>query len=363
MKSILPFIVLATSVIFSSCVLDKENPVSSSNDAASLVTIAVGTYPSISPDGRKLAFSRSGAIFISDTNGHNAIQLTSGTFDDIMPQWSPNGQRVGFIRKKNNQQGNGTLMIVDSATKIAQSISTTDSVNCQLESVQAPYANSGSNPYASAPFWSWSPDGSKIAFYSGNDSLTTLSIVKSDGSGNASGKFTLYNHHQFDYSGNCSGFCWLPFGDQIICASNSYNDTSCLYAITIGIDTMIRMSDKKGVTNPTCSSDGRIVGYKSNDYPGYQLIDLQTDFVSTLYYAWYSPKLSPDGKKVVSYSYSYSGNPAEAAGSQLNCTDVSTGLSSFLVQSDWDYNFVFHPSSKWVFFTRGGEIFRVDLGN
>ncbi len=180
----------------------------------------------------------------------------------------------------------------------------------------------------------------------------------------ALGKFTLYKYHQFDYLGNCSGFCWLPFGDQIICASNFYNDTSYLYKITIGIDTMIRISDKKGVTNPTCSSDGRTVGYESYDYSGgYQLTDLQTGFVSTLYYVWYSPKISPDGKKVVSYSYSYSENPSEGGSSQLNSTDVSTALSSFLVESDWDYNFVFHPSSKWVFFTRGGEIFRVDLEN
>ena len=354
-------VILGISLLFVSC-LKQENPVSVPKDAESLTKITDGKYPSISMDGKKLAFSRNGAIFISDTNGRNTVQLTDGRFSDIMPQWSPDGRRIGFIRKQTPQSKYGLVMVADTITKLVIEISTTDSVYCQLEYSQQAYNIYGS-PYVSSPFWSWSPDGNKIAFYTGNDTLTSLSIIQSDGSGASLGKYILYqsSNHEYSYWSNYSGFCWLPFSDQILCSSNVYGDTSRLYKINVGSDTMIRVSDKYGVSNPTCSSDGNVIGFASLDFPKYRLIDRQFETISIRYEVGFSPKLSPNGMKVISYYYFQDSNPDGQTISQLDCTDITTGRESFLVQSDWDYNFVFHPSSKWVFFSRGGEIFRVDL--
>jgi serine/threonine protein kinase len=54
-----------------------------------------------SPDGRRVAFSssRSGdaEIWVADSDGSNAIQLTSMAAQETMcPRWSPDGQQIGF---------------------------------------------------------------------------------------------------------------------------------------------------------------------------------------------------------------------------------------------------------------------------
>ena len=361
MKKQILTITFLTSLLFVGC-FKQENPVSPPKDAESLKDIAVGKYPGLSTDGKKLAFSRNGAIFISDTNGRNAIQLTNGQFNDIMPMWSPDGKGIGFIRKQTAQSKIGILMTVDSVTKVARGILVSDSVNCSLEVEPDPWGSSSKCQYVAAPLWNWSPDGSKIAFYSGADSLIVLSIARSDGSGTILGKYILYKRgYQYDYYGNCSGFCWMPSSGQLLCVSNFYTDTSYLYKITIGNDIMERISEKAHARFPTCSSDGRIIGFQHDR--GYQLLDQQTGFTTALSSVWYSPKLSPDGKEIVSYSYYRDTNPDSYIVSQLNCTGVSTGIGSLLALSDWDYGFVFHPSSRWVFFSRSGKIYRVDLPN
>ncbi len=57
-------------------------------------------YPSISPDGRWIAFhsDRSGrqAIYVMDTSGNNLRQLTNLGFNEVTPKWSPDGEWITF---------------------------------------------------------------------------------------------------------------------------------------------------------------------------------------------------------------------------------------------------------------------------
>ena len=53
-------------------------------------------YPSISPDGKNVAFSYKGDIYIVDSEGGEARQLTSNPAYDYSPVWSPDGKTVAF---------------------------------------------------------------------------------------------------------------------------------------------------------------------------------------------------------------------------------------------------------------------------
>ena len=67
-------------------------------------------YPSISPNGESIAFNYQGDIFVVDTKGGNASQLTTNTAHDFMPIWSPDGTKIAFA---SNRNGNFDVFIVD----------------------------------------------------------------------------------------------------------------------------------------------------------------------------------------------------------------------------------------------------------
>lgn len=53
-------------------------------------------YPSISPDGKIVAFSYKGDIYLVDSEGGEARQLTSNPAYDYSPVWSPDGKVLAF---------------------------------------------------------------------------------------------------------------------------------------------------------------------------------------------------------------------------------------------------------------------------
>ena len=349
---------LLLTALFEGCLLN-EDPYPPPVENTGVQEITAGMYPSVSPDGKKLSFSLKGANYICDTSGMNTVQLTSGVFNDIMPQWKPNGGSVGFIRQGNGAYG--LLMNVDTAQKFVMTVSIHDSVLCRTGTKSLSGYMNNNTERNSAPVWGWSPSGEYAAFYKGNDTSTQLAVIRSDGTGKRMGTYPLFRSQRYDYFGNTSGFCWLPPGNNIIIASSVLTDTSFLYVVSVGSDSMVRMTEKKHIAYPTCSADGRYIGFRSYySVYGYYILDRQTGFFSSTGGA-YSPKLSPNGKYVVSYSYSYSGNPDAYPSSVLVCANVSTGMSSTIALSDWDYSFVFDPSSRYVYLSRGTIIRRVPL--
>jgi Tol biopolymer transport system component len=64
----------------------------------------VQQYPSLSPDGRELAFSWNGQkqdnydIYVQMVNGGVPQRLTSDPAPDMFPQWSPDGNQIAFVR-------------------------------------------------------------------------------------------------------------------------------------------------------------------------------------------------------------------------------------------------------------------------
>jgi dipeptidyl aminopeptidase/acylaminoacyl peptidase len=123
-----------------------------------------GEWPSWSPDGRRLAYHSDGRIHLIDANGANDIRLHDGTH----ASWSPDGRHLAF------QSADGiSVMDVDGSHErlVVSNHFRTDTY--------APGDLGVSKP-------SWSPDGRRIAFEhlgDGDIQPAQIFVVNVDGSG------------------------------------------------------------------------------------------------------------------------------------------------------------------------------------
>ena len=81
-------------------------------------------HPAWSPNGRQIAFSsiRVGNfgdgnfdagnydIYVMDANGKNVRRMTEDRSDDILPAWSPNGQKIAFSSRR---EGNFDIYVMN----------------------------------------------------------------------------------------------------------------------------------------------------------------------------------------------------------------------------------------------------------
>jgi TolB protein len=124
---------------------------------------------SLSPDGEKIAFAsdRDGTsrIYVVNVDGTGLIKLTNASAGDLSPRWSPDGKQIAFSRT-------GSLYIMDS-----------DGSNVRQVTEAEPEA-SAPPCKAGAFLGSWSPDGKRLTFYaaSATRSLGQICTIGSDGS-------------------------------------------------------------------------------------------------------------------------------------------------------------------------------------
>lgn len=215
---------------------------------------------SLSPDGRKLAFSRWGPdgehVLVMNTDGSGLTRLTTEAGGDS-PRWSPDGTRIAFRR-------HGAIYVMDAdggnprdVSSAAQGTGCGSSptprigligwtpggqlvfyhyycgVGARYFIVQA----DGSGP---APLGFdiregyWSPDGSRIALV--NNANSRLSVMNTDGSGlraltSPDGQDRLEFRSVAEYSP------WSPDGRRIVFQHIARVDTSWTYALhVVGVD-------------------------------------------------------------------------------------------------------------------------------
>jgi Tol biopolymer transport system component len=60
--------------------------------------ITHGAQPTWSPDGRRIAFTRLGEIYVVDADGQHERRLTTMAQPGAFPAWSPDGRTIAFAR-------------------------------------------------------------------------------------------------------------------------------------------------------------------------------------------------------------------------------------------------------------------------
>jgi TolB protein len=255
-------------------------------------------------------------IFITDQNGSQFIQLTTGNGDDRSPSWSPDGSEICFV---SNRDGNTEIYKI----KI-DGTGLTRLTN-----------NPSDNLYPS-----WSPDGAHIAFSSNrnqDNKTMDLYMMNSDGTNqkritNNEGTQKYFTDPDWSPDGNKLAFTGI---DNNLKASDDEQYHN-IYVINLNNNKIVRltggnlrMNSSVHKIEPAWSPDGSKIAYTWQSFdkgPGYYSIYIMSsDALENRHVAEGSnPSWSPDGK-TITYESFYT---EECAHDYLECMQI------MLVNSD-----------------------------
>lgn len=210
-----------------------------------LITLVVGTVAMAETDVllhndivvnrvNKIAFAskRDGnfEIYTINDDGSDLKRLTNSKYDDLKPQWSPDGSKIMYLSKKRsktaimvmNRDGSGQRRLVDECAPEYQPL--------------------------------WSPDSSQILFVARSHSQYRIYTVNADGS-------NLVCLTEFGVEGTEPS--WSPDGSRILYIERFQKDTYIYSVKPDGTDRR-KVPKEKGVyQSPVWSPDGARIAYLS----------------------------------------------------------------------------------------------------
>ena len=85
--------------------------------AVAALALAAGAGSTVTRAEGELAFARGGDIYTARTDGTGVRKLTRGSIHDGAPAWSPDGERIVFVRET---PGTGEIYIADAEAQLTQ---------------------------------------------------------------------------------------------------------------------------------------------------------------------------------------------------------------------------------------------------
>ncbi len=255
-----------------------------------------------SPDGSELVYSMQGGLWRQALASGIAVQLTAGPGYDYQPDWSPDGERIAFVRYHDDAV---ELMLLDLESGEVAALTDGGAVNLEPR---------------------WSPDGQRLAFVSTRDTGRFHVFVGELDGGVLDARqlvpereTTVERYYYSRYDHELSP-AWLPDGKGLVYVSNRgvpYGTGNLWrHDLESGAQELVRREETSWKARPDVAPDGKRIAYAS--YLGRQWQQLwvgRIDNVAEPFPLTYgdfdvtAARWSPDGTRIA-YVVNESGNTA-----------------------------------------------------
>jgi Tol biopolymer transport system component len=263
---------------------------------ACLLTSLVACGIRVDANHYKIVFSiqdhrDAGDIYLANADGTDVRKLTHGKANDIQPVWSQDKTRIAFLSDRESINYDVFIINVD-GTNLTNITNNEDGES-----------------------WpDWSPDGSRIAFNSFHNGDREIFVVNPDGTG----LINVSNLPGLDILGS-----WSPESERIVFV-HYYEDssTSDIFVVDADGSNLTNITNERYFyDNPQWSPDGSRIAFGSdrnasdhdvwcNSKPQCksEIYTINTDGTELKRLTFdragdYSPRWSPDGKKIAFMSY------------------------------------------------------------
>lgn len=333
-------IILTLSVSFQACNFTLSPSYHSAQpwtNGTELVTgVDVNTYLSISPNGKQIVFSKNEAIWICDTSGKNASQLSPANIALFNAKWSPDGKQLGAIQSNPKN----AFMTLDMNSKTLS--------NTNINSTFL-FTSDGF-------YWDWSPNNQLIAILcvtqDGEESLNVYAIDVGGALAVSYPVITSANPSQI--------FQWSPDGSQIVLVSD-INGQRGIYIATVNNATADLIVPDSTASFVSWFPDGASIMYMKNyDLHLFNLASKQDSVITSYIRTPY--QISPNGRYIgyVSTVSYYNPNDGGDVSNQLIGYNLQSSEIADIATADAEMGGIIYcwaPSSNKVFYLFGNGIY------